>query len=91
MVVGARKVRLALDRAVVFTLGIKKFQAYPLAIREVERPDVLHNTLLAVRGSQLLADFVCRWHGGMRSRCDSEGFGIRYIIAVALHLTENQE
>jgi hypothetical protein len=67
MILPTVEVRLAPDCAIILAQRLRKFQAYPLAICEMERSDVSHCSLLTVDCFEFLANPERGRHGAVRS------------------------
>ena len=66
MILLATEVRLASDCTIILAQRLHKFQAYPLAICEMERPDVSYGSLLAVDCFEFLANPERGRHGAVQ-------------------------
>ena len=66
MILLTDEVSLASDRTIILAQRLRKFQAYPLAICEMERPDVSCYSLFAVECSEFLANPERGRHGAVR-------------------------
>jgi len=66
MILLTAEVRLAPNCAIILAQRLCKFQAYPLAICEMERPNVSYDSLLAIDCFEVLANPERGRHGAVR-------------------------